>query len=114
MTSEMTRRLRDAIAACDAISDYTAGMDASAFELDSVVRDAVAYRFTVLGEALNRVVRIDESVGLTVPELRQIIGLRNRVVHEYDAIDDEILWDIVQSKLPDLRRHLLSLAEDRG
>jgi len=44
-----------------------------------------------------------------IPELRQIVGLRNRVIHSYDAVDDEIVWDIVQNKLPRLQDRVAEL-----
>jgi uncharacterized protein with HEPN domain len=45
-----------------------------------------------------------------VPELRQIVGLRNRVIQGYDAVDDEIVWDIIiESKIPGLLARLETL-----
>jgi uncharacterized protein with HEPN domain len=44
-----------------------------------------------------------------IPELRQIVGLRNRVIHGYDAVDDEIVWDIVRNKLPRLQARVAEL-----
>ena len=38
-----------------------------------------------------------------IPELRQIIATRNRLVHVYDDVDHLILWDVVHSELPDLK-----------
>lgn len=111
MTNETTRRLLDALDACATIRQYTAGMDADAFAEDPVLRDAVVYRLVVLGEALNRLAQSDPTVVEAVPELRRIVGLRNRVVHAYDNVDDEIVWDIVQTKLVVLRQQLDRLAD---
>ena len=86
-------------------------LDADRFARNPVVRDAVVFRLAVLGEALNRLSQSDPGVVDAVPELRKIVGLRNRVVHAYDAIDDEIVWDIVQTKLVVLRTQLDRLAD---
>ncbi|MFM2082460.1 MAG: hypothetical protein RL380_1151 [Verrucomicrobiota bacterium] len=45
------------------------------------------------------------------PELRKIIGLRNRIVHGYDNLDEELVWDVVQNRLPALRAQVESLLE---
>ncbi len=111
MTSETTRRLLDAIDACETIRQYTAALDADEFAGNPVVRDAVVFRLVVLGVALNRLAQFDPVVVDTVPEPRKIVGLRNRMVHAYDAIDDENVWDIVQTKLVVLREQLYRLVD---
>jgi uncharacterized protein with HEPN domain len=49
-----------------------------------------------------------------VPALRQVVGLRNRLIHGYDSIDDEIIWDIVQTKLLPLNEKLRALLAAAG
>jgi uncharacterized protein with HEPN domain len=78
-------------------------MDFTAYERDSMVRDAVERRLGIIGEALKRAMDFEPELVEQVPELRQIVGLRNRVIHGYDAMDDEIVWDVVQNKIPLLR-----------
>src|SRR3990172_13291122 len=43
-------------------------------------------------------------------EWRKIVGMRNRVIHAYDVVDHDIVWDVVQHDLPDLRKKLKKLA----
>ena len=38
-----------------------------------------------------------------------IIGFRNRLIHGYDSVDDDIVWDVIQTKLPDLAKEVESL-----
>ena len=73
------------------------GVDFAAYERDDMVRDAVERRLGIIGEALNRAAVLEPALVDRVPELRQIVGLRNRVIHGYDAVDDEIVWDVVQT-----------------
>jgi uncharacterized protein with HEPN domain len=47
-----------------------------------------------------------------IPETRRIVGMRNRIIHGYDAVDDEIVWDAVQNKIPPLLSQLSKLLED--
>jgi len=103
MTKETRQRLLDIQNACLAISHYTAGLDFATYEREDMVRDAVERRLGIIGEALSRAAVLDPGLVERVPELRQIVGLRNRVIHGYDAVDDEIVWDIVLHKLPRLQ-----------
>ena len=110
MTIEPRQRLLDVLMACRAIGRHTAGMDFAAYERDEKTRDAVERRLGIIGEALNRAAFLDPSLADRIPELRKIVGLRNRVIHGYDAVDHEIVWDVVENKLPLLQssvEHLL-------
>jgi uncharacterized protein with HEPN domain len=88
------------------------GLDFDAYEREAIVRDAVERRFGIVGGALSRAARLDPTIADRIPELRQIVGLRHRVIHGYDAVDDEIVWDVVQNKLPSLRARLETLLGD--
>ena len=114
MTNETRRRLLDlkVLLSCRAIGQYTAELDFAAYERDNMVRDAVERRLGIIGEALNRAVACEPTLIDRVPELRQIVGLRHRVNHGYDAVDDEIVWDIVQHKLPLLQASVEALLEE--
>jgi uncharacterized protein with HEPN domain len=114
MTSETTRRLRDALKACDIIESYTVGLNASMFASAYQTQDAVAYRLAVLGEALNALARAEPSAIHRVPELRRIVALRNRVIHAYDDVDDQIGWTIVSEELPKLQDQLRRFKEQLG
>ncbi|MBE7537199.1 MAG: DUF86 domain-containing protein [Opitutaceae bacterium] len=111
MRPETTKRLADALAACEAIATFTQGLDFGGYSSSTLVRSAVERQFEIIGEAPGRVVRDDASMVRTVPEIRRIVGLRNRLIHGYDSVDDQIVWDLVKTKLPvlsaDLRRQLM-------
>ena len=109
MTTETRQRLLDVLVSCRAIGQYTTGLDFAAYERDDMVRDAVERRLGIIGEALNRAAVLEPALVDRVPELRQIVGVRNRVIHGYDAVDDEIVWDIVQNKLPRLQSRVAEL-----
>lgn len=44
-------------------------------------------------------------VGL-IPEIPRIVGLRNRLIHGYDTVDPELVWDVVQTRILPLKQHL--------
>lgn len=112
MLSQTRQRLHDALDSCRAITRYVAGMDLDDYERNDMVRDAVERRLGIIGEALNQAALRDPDVAEYIPELRQIVDTRNHVIHGYHAVDDEIVWDIVQNKLPHLRQRLEHLLKE--
>ena len=107
--------LEDMIVFGERLLSYTSGMDQSAFVADRRTYDAVLRNLELIGEAATH---IPETVRIAHPEIdwRSIIGTRNRVAHGYMGIDDDVVWDIVQSDIPDLlpnlRRLLASIGEN--
>ena len=65
----------------------------------------------IVGEAASRIPREDRSPYLDIP-WSEIIGLRNRLIHGYDAVDLDILWQIVKEDLPPLIDKLEKLVHD--
>jgi uncharacterized protein with HEPN domain len=109
MNTETTKRLVDALEACRAIQQFTAGSNFAAYAADSMRRAAVERKFEILGEALNRAEESAPELAERLPEIRRIIGMRNRIIHGYDGVDDEIVWDTVEHKIPPLLEQLTTL-----
>jgi len=72
---------------------------------DRVLGLAIVRLMEIVGEAANRVPKEEQSRHPEIP-WTQIIGLRNRLIHGYDAIDYEILWNILNHDLPELVQSL--------
>jgi len=66
----------------------------------------VERQLEILGEALNRALADEPTLEKRIPEARRIVGIRNRIIHGYDSVDDEIIWDVVSSKLRPLTETL--------
>jgi uncharacterized protein with HEPN domain len=111
MNEAVRKRLLDAVGACEGIAEFTTGKEFADYEADRLLRSGVERQFEIIGEALGRAAQDDDSLASRFPELRRIVGLRNRLIHGYDSVDDEIIWDIVQTKLPSLRQELSALLE---
>lgn len=60
-----------------------------------LVRAAVERQFEIVGEALGRATDLEPQLERWLPEVRRIVGLRNRLIHGYGDVDEEIVWDIV-------------------
>lgn len=106
MNPKLAQRLHDARIALERLQRYVAGRTFADYESDDFLRSAVERQFEVLAEALNAAANLDSSLIRTVPELREIVGLRNRIAHEYDELDDQIIWDAVTLDVPTLSTEL--------
>lgn len=71
------------------------------------VKRAVERELSIIGEAVNRVLKEDKNIGLS--RAKEIIAFRNRVIHSYDAVDDNLVWKIIMHDLPVLHREVLAL-----
>jgi uncharacterized protein with HEPN domain len=79
-----------------------------------MLRSAVERQLEIVGEALGHAADEEEALEDDIPAIPRIVSLRNRVIHGYDTVDDEIIWDIVQNNVPTLSGQLRELldAED--
>ena len=98
-------RVRDILAALDAIAAYTEGMTYAAFVADARTRDAVVRNLMTMGESVRWIPDVILDAHPEVP-WRTMRGVRNVVVHEYFGIDDAILWETVRGDLPPLTEPL--------
>jgi uncharacterized protein with HEPN domain len=74
-----------------------------------MLRAAVERQFEIIGEALVRLARLDEGFVARISEHRRIVAFRNILIHGYADVDDRLVWDVVQSKLPLLLREVEGL-----
>ena len=92
------------------VRSYTKGMDQEGFIPDTRTYDATLRNVELVGEAATHVPR---HVREAHPEIewRRIVATRNRVAHGYLGIDDDVVWDLIQTDIPDLLPKLRSLSE---
>jgi uncharacterized protein with HEPN domain len=90
------------------IEHYVAGLQLDAFKASQITVDATVRNLEVIGEASRN---IPEDVKEAHPELEwaKIVGLRNRVVHEYFGVDLDIIWRIITDELPALKAQMRKL-----
>lgn len=77
------------------------------FESDVVFRKFVERNIEIMGEAMNRILKIDSSIDSTAA--RKIVDTRNYVIHAYDSLKADILWAIVVNHIPRLKKELVGL-----
>ncbi|MEJ5376499.1 MAG: DUF86 domain-containing protein [bacterium] len=105
--------IADILECIEKIERYIAGLDHDTFVSDEKTIDSVARNLQVIGEAANR---LPESFTAQHPEIewRRIIGLRNRIVHDYFGLDLEIIWEILQRELPMVKKKISDIQMDMG
>lgn len=79
------------------------------FREDRALQLIIERELEIIGEALARLRRDHPNLADRIPDIHKIIGLRNVLAHGYDVLDNEILWDIVENKLPILKADILKL-----
>ena len=98
----------DMIEFSEAVLSYTAGMDQTGFVADRRTYYATLHSLQLVGEAATHV---PAEVRDTHSEVRwrEIMGTRNRIVHAYLGIDDDVVWDIIRTDIPKLLAQLRDL-----
>lgn len=112
MPRDFTVFLEDILEACGKIGRYTSELSLEQFRQDEKTIDAVVRNLEIIGEAAKKLPE-NTRTEITV-DWKRIAGLRDVLIHDYFGIDVEIIWDIVQTKVPDLFREVSSyLRKDR-
>ncbi|MDD4190259.1 MAG: DUF86 domain-containing protein [Mangrovibacterium sp.] len=108
MKVEIKKNLFDIQESIDSIEQYLGDIrDFKIYKANKMLRRAIEREFEIIGEAMHRIEKLDP--GLRISSKRQIIGMRNRVIHGYDKIDDEIIWGTIVRHLPTLKIEIQNL-----
>lgn len=108
MDNEIKKHLFDIKESVDSIENYLGKKrDFNVYKSDKMLRRAVEREFEIIGEAMNRIDKIDSEINIS--SKKQIISMRNRVIHGYDKIDDEIIWGTIVRHLPILKKEINNL-----
>jgi len=75
-----------------------------AFQKDLKTRKAIERNIEIIGEAVDRILKVDPDFQIT--DSRKIVDTRNRIIHGYDSVSDDIIWLIVNRYLPVLEKEV--------
>ncbi|HEU0075461.1 MAG TPA: HepT-like ribonuclease domain-containing protein [Dehalococcoidia bacterium] len=109
MQVEAQKYLYDIQRASELLATFTAGKGFSDYQEDAMLRAATERQFEVIGEALGQLARLDSELAGRISEHQRIIAFRNILIHGYADIDDRLVWDIVETRLPRLRDEVTAL-----
>ena len=108
MKLEIKKYLFDIKESIESIENYLGEKrDFNIYIADKMLRRAVEREFEIIGEAMNRIEKIDSTINIS--SKYQIINMRNRVIHGYDKIDNEIIWGTIVRHLPILKQEVNNL-----
>lgn len=90
------------------VQTYCLNLNYDSFSQDNMLIEACVFNISQLGEISNK---IDDKFEQAHPEIpwRQLYGLRNRIVHDYEGVNLKLVWEIIESDLPYLKKQLLKL-----
>jgi uncharacterized protein with HEPN domain len=77
------------------------------YQNDLRTKRAVERNIEIIGEALSRILKLDETI--TITNSRKIVDTRNRIIHGYDSVSDDVIWGIVIRHLPILQTEIQTL-----
>jgi uncharacterized protein with HEPN domain len=80
------------------------------YKSDLKTKKAVERNLEIIGEAMNRILKVDKD--FPIDSAKNIIGTRNRIIHSYDNISDDVIWTIVVRELPLLKKQIDDLTEE--
>lgn len=97
--------LRQMLVCCQKVQQYTVGKRYFEYLDDLMLQDACIKNIEEIGEKASK---ISPEFRQTHPEIRwkAIIGARHHLVHDYEGVDFNILWDVIQKDLPALAAQL--------
>ena len=111
MKREIKKYLYDIQTSIDSIYQYLNGeRNYFEYQKNKLLRRAIEREIEIIGEAVNRILKIDSNFQLT--NARQIVDTRNWVIHGYDKVDDVIIWGIISNYLPNLKLEVDSLMNE--
>ncbi len=102
MPHDPRKCLEDMRAAALLIRSAVSGRSRDDYLNDLILRAAVERQFEIIGEAINRLRKLDVKLAEQIPEHRRIISFRNVLAHGYDCVDHQIVWLTISNKLPAL------------
>ncbi|GGF13840.1 HepT-like ribonuclease domain-containing protein [Hymenobacter cavernae] len=114
MTQHGRKYLFDILRAIELAEEFVRDLPSfAAYQVDAKTRSAVERQLGIVGEAVNHLRRVWPEAEL--PNTKQMVDFRNRLIHSYDNIDDAVVWTILKKHLPilkaDVQRRLASEEE---
>lgn len=87
------------------LQNYTKDVDYKSFSDNEMLVEACVFNLSQLGETANKINLEFETANPQIP-WRQIYGLRNRIIHDYEGINLKLIWEIIKDDLPELLKEL--------
>ena len=80
------------------------------YQADIRTKRAVERNIEIIGEAMSRILNRDQTIEIT--NSRKIVDVRNRIIHGYDSVSDDVIWGIVIKHLPILQIEIEKMLDE--
>jgi len=111
MEKEVKTWLEDIKQAIDEIEEFLPERrDFFEFKKDLKTRKAIERNIEIIGEAVNRILNVNPEIKIS--NARKIVDTRNRIIHGYDSVSEDIIWAIVTNELKKLRQDIVNLPDE--
>ena len=111
MRLEARKYLYDIQHAGGLILEFTDDKTFAVYEGDAMLRSAVERQFGIIGEAMNKLAKVDGAVAERISQYPRIIAFRNMLIHIYANVDNRLVWNVVNTNLPILIREVDALLD---
>jgi len=108
---EIRKYLFDISQACELLVQFSSGKTFEDYRQDALLRSAIERQFEIVGEALNQAIRLQPGLANQISHSNRIIAFRNRLIHAYASVANEVVWDVLNSYLPRLQEEVRKLLD---
>ena len=112
MQLESKKYLYDIAQAAKKVSRFIGNKNFNHYKAEDLLKSGVERQFEIMGEALNQLSKIDKACIENITDYQQIISFRNILIHGYAEVDDRLVWNIIESKLPTLLQDVKFLLDE--
>ena len=112
MNDKVNKLLVDILEAIDNIDNFVSYPRMfTGYQDDTKTKSAVERQLGIIGEAVNKILKINPQISIV--HAKDIVNMRNRIIHAYDSVDDEIIWAIIINHLPVLKIEVNSILAEK-
>ena len=99
MKEEVREYLKDICNEAYDLKQFTKDKNFEQYKQNRLLKAGVERKFEIIGEILNRIKKIEKQVLEKIKDYRSIISFRNILAHGYDAVEDKVVWGIIENDL---------------
>jgi uncharacterized protein with HEPN domain len=105
MKDELKRYLEDIVHSISMVEEFRLSAPSfSQYESNAMLKSAVQWQLSVIGEALNNALKMEPT--LTITNARKVVDMRNKLIHGYDDVEDNVVWNVIVKHLPLLKAEI--------
>jgi len=101
--------LHDLVQACRLLEQFLAGKTLEDYKVDALTRSAVERQGEILGEVIAQLLQTSPTIAERITDARRIVAFRNRLIHGYATVSDEVVWGVMEVHVPVLQREAVAL-----